>query len=323
MKKFLKPFDYLFVLRPVQFYAVWAVFLAGFFVQNKFGVAATQFSANSGVAEKGDGGLLLVGLCLTLLMGALFLMNQVMDRENNGKDKANLVAQGEVTPKVALIESGTLLLLALVSAFLVSPKAIFPFLVMAALAGYLYNFKPFIWKDKPPMSVAANVIGAFLIFALGWMIRGTVTFDSAVHSAPYLCFVASIYLYTTLSDPKGADTSPKSSLGKKIGFQNAVYLGIALQAVATVFGLFLKDETIFYAAFFAIPFSVWAAVKLKMEDVRRTVGYSILLLTLAVLIKYQIEFHSYVLFFGMAIFYFLAKAYYKFRFGLDYPRIGA
>lgn len=323
MKKFLKPFDYLFVLRPVQFYAVWAVFLAGFFVQNKFGVAATQFSANSGVVEMGDSGLLLVGLCLTLLMGAMFLLNQVMNREYSAKDQANLIAQGEITPQAALIEAGALLGLSLISAFMVSPKIVFPFVVMAALAGYLYNFKPFIWKDKPLMSLAANVIGAFLIFALGWMIRGAVTMATAVHAIPYLCLGASIYLYATLPDPKEAGAASKSLFGEKSGFEMSIYVGIALQVIATAFGFFLKDETIFYAAFFAIPFSVWAAVKLKMEDVRRTVGYSILLLTLAVLIKYQIEFHSYALFFGMVIFYFLAKAYYKFRFGLDYPRIGA
>lgn len=323
MKKLLKPFDYLFVLRPVQFYAVWAVFLAGFFAQNKFGVAAPQLDSSNSVMPVSDFGLIWIGLSLTVLMAAVFVINQIMSRDNGGKDKANLIAQGRVAPRVALIEAAVLLAVSLGAGFFFSLKVGLLLIAIAVLGGYVYNFKPFSWKDQPLLGLAVNLVGAFLIFGIGWVIRGTISTDTVVHAIPYLCMMAAIYLYTTLPDSKTAEASDQNSFGKKYGLPTTVYLGIALQVVATILGFFLNDETIFYSAFFAIPFSVWAAVKLKSEDVRRATGYSILLLTIAVLIKYQLQVGSYMLFFIMLGFYFFARFYYRFRFGLDYPRIGA
>ncbi len=323
MKKLLKPFDYLFVLRPVQFYAVWAVFLAGFFVQNKFGVAATPIDSSNSALPVNDSGLIWIGVSLTVLMAAVFVVNQIMSRHNGSKDKANLIAQGHVAPKVALIEAAILLLVSLGAGFLFSLKIGLLLVALAVVGGYFYNFRPFSWKDQPLLSLTANVVGAFLVFGIGWLIRGTISMNTVVHDTPKLSMLAAVYLYTTLPDSKSAEASEQNSFGKKYGIQTTVYLGLSLQVVATILGFLQNDETIFYSAFFAIPFSAWAAVKLKSEDVRRATGYSILLLTIAVLIQYQLQAGSYMLFFVMLGFYFFARFYYRFRFGLDYPRIGA
>jgi hypothetical protein len=323
MKKPLQPLDYLFVLRPVQFYAVWAVFLAGFFVQNRFGVAATHLDVSNTTSASSDGNLLWIGLSLTLLLGAVFVVNQIMSRDAASKDKANLIAQGNITPRVALIEAGILFVAALGAGFFLSPKIGLLMIATAIIGGFLYNFKPFNWKDQPLLSLAANVVGALLIFIAGWVIRGSISTDAVVHSLPYLSMAASIYLLTTVSDSKSKQADAPSSFAEKYGIPTTVYSGLALQVAATILGFVFADELIFYAAFFAVPFSAWAAVKLKTEDVRRAVGYSILLVTIAVLIKYQLFASSYSLFFIMLGFYFFSRFYYRFRFGLDYPRIGA
>ncbi|HEX9652776.1 MAG TPA: UbiA family prenyltransferase [bacterium] len=322
MKNLLKPLDYFFVMRPVQFYAVWAVFLAGFFVQNKFGVAATSVGVNHNAADVNEANLLWVGLGLTLLMAAVFVVHQVMARDNDTKDKANLVAQGNVTPRRALIESAILLVAGLTIGFVVSLKIGLLFLVLLFLTGLLYNFKPFRWKDKPLLSLTSSVLGALLIFGAGWIIRGAINFDTAIHALPYLCFVAALFSYTRLAEITDEEFRKKSP-AQKNEFQYTIYFGLTLQVAATVAGFLLKDEMIFYTAFFAIPFFGWAAAKMKMQDLHRAVGYSILLITLAVLIKFQVENGSLILFGVMAALYVTCRLYYRFRFGLDYPRIGA
>jgi len=129
-----------------------------------------------------------------------------------------------------------------------------------------------------------------------------------------------VYLCTTLPDVEGDASIQKVTFGVKYGLKTTVYAGLALVAAAVILGFVLDDELIFYAAFFSVPVSVWAALKLKLEDVRRAIKYSILLLAAAIAIKYKIELKSFFYFFLLVGVYLVSKFYYKFRFGIDYPR---
>ncbi|MFQ5771149.1 MAG: UbiA family prenyltransferase [bacterium] len=286
MKRLLKPFDYIFVLRPTLFFPVWTVFLAGFFVQQKFGVAATNSTINYTTANYQVKDFLVIGLLLTLLMGAVFILNQIRDRDTDHHNKKLfLIAHGHLTPKAAFIEAAVLLTLSIALAFKFSPMVGILFLVIFLVTGILYSFKPFSWKDKPISGLITNIFGAILIFGGGWIIYGSVTQEMLVHAFPYACAVAAVYLYTTLPDVAGDASFEKVTFGVKYGIKATVYLGLIFEILALVTALILNDEIIFYPAFFSLPFFIWTGIKLRKKDILRAIKYSILLLSLTICIK--------------------------------------
>jgi 1,4-dihydroxy-2-naphthoate octaprenyltransferase len=322
MKKILKFLDYIFVLRPTSFFSVWTIFLAGFFVQNKFGVAATPTMSTSALANGGQSDFLWVGLFLTLLIGAIFILNQIKDRSHEaGGDKPALIGQEHLTPKLAFFEAVILIVAAVAFGFFFSVNMGIVFLVILIFLGILYNFKPFAWKDKPILGLVANILFVFLLFNGGWIINGTPHPDMVLYAIPYLCAAAAVYLYSTLPTSKEDGQAEKVTFGVKYGFKMTVYVGCILISVSLISAYRLSDELIFYPAFFSLPFFVWTAVKLRMEDVYRAISFPIMLLTLTTCIKYKIEINSLVYFFIIVGLYFLCKAYYRFRFGMDYPRL--
>ncbi|MFQ5822441.1 MAG: UbiA family prenyltransferase [bacterium] len=316
MKRFLKPFDYIFVLRPTLFFPVWTVFLAGFFVQQKFSVAAINTTTNDVSTTYQDRDFLIVGLFLTLLMGAVFILNQIRDRfTDHQNQKLFLIANGYLTPKAAFIEALILIAAAVICAFLFSNIMGFLFLIILIVTGIFYSFEPFSWKDKPILGLFTNILGAVLIFGGGWIIDGSVSQKLLLHALPYACAVAAVYLFTTLPDLQGDASSEKVTFGVKYGFKATVYLGLFFEILALFSSFRLNDEIIFYPAFFSLPFFVWAVVKLKINDVIRVIKYSILFLSLTICIK----FHFY--FFILVGVYLISKIYYKLRFGIDYPNL--
>lgn len=318
MKRLLKLFDYLFVLRPVLFLPVWTVFLAGFFVQQDFGLAGTNADAAIHPPTAADTGFVWVALGITLLMGAAFILNQIQDRETDHENrKLFLIAHGHLTPKAAFIEAVILILASLVLGFLFSPLVGGLFFVILLVTGLLYSFRPFSWKDRPIWGLVANMLGTVLIFATGWLIDGGLNATLLKHALPYALAVGAVYLYTTLPDVEGDRSSNKVTFGVRYGFKVTVYAGVLLVVAAAAVGLALRDEVIFYPAFFSLPFYLWAAFKMEMDDVVRAVKYPILLLSLTVCVKWP-EY-----FFVLVGIYAISKIYYKFRFGLNYPSLSS
>ena len=328
MKQLFKPLDYFFVLRPTLFYPVWTVFLAGFFVQSKYGMAATNSASNHQFLDTNGIAFIWVGLFLTMLMGAVFILNQIMDRKTDNKNhKLFLIAHGHLTPKAAFIESAVLIVIAVIFAFIFSIKMGVLFLGILILTGWLYSFEPFKFKDRPLLGLVANGLGAFLIFFGGWIIRGVLTQESVIYSIPYVCSVAAVYLLTTLPDVEGDVSTQKLTFGVKFGVKKTVYFALIFEVVALVLSYRSNDELIFYPALFSLPFFIWASVTLKMTEVLRAVKYSILLLTFTICIKWVITYSNtafsfkYAYFFLLVGIYFLSKIYYKIRFGLSYPNL--
>lgn len=316
MKKLLKPFDYLFVLMPVHFFVVWSVFLAGFFVQSEFGVAATNVGMGNHTEFDMSKTILLIGAALTLLMGAIFIVHQIMDRNSEQKKRELfLITKGEITPRVALFESALFIVASLALGFFLSAEVGFIFIALLLLAGFLYNFQPFSWKDKPGMSLITNLGAAFLIFTTGWVIGGDFTVTLFMHAVPYLAMITAIYLFATLPEKK--EPSEEISAASR----TRLYIGLSFQVLALTVAYVLNDEVIFYPALFALPFYIWPAVYPAHAEIRRAVKYSIMLLILTICVKWIVVYSNYMLFFIVAGVYFGSKIYYKLRLGINYPSL--
>lgn len=312
MNRLLKPFDYVFVLRPTLFFPVWTVFLAGFFVQRKFGDP-----------DQGKD-FLIIGLLLTLLMGAVFILNQIRDRHTDQQNrKLFLIAHGHLTPKAALTEAIILITFSIGGAFGSSLHIGILFLIILLVTGIFYSFEPFSWKDKPITGLFANILGAFFIFGGGWIVRGSLTQEILVHAFPYACAVAAVYLYTTLLDVEGDASSEKVTFGVKYGLKATIYLGLFFEILALITAFRLNDEIIFYPAFFSLPVFIWAVVKLNIKDVIRAIKYPILLLSITIWIEWVVIYSEHVFLFIIVGVYITSKIYYKLRFGINYPSLTA
>jgi len=307
----IKYLDYIFVLRPTLFFPVWTVFLAGYHANTVFDPSRQQ------AASPINNPILVAGL-LTLLMGAVFIFNQLADIESDRKNqKLFFIADGIIEKTRAFIEAMILTCFSLAVIFILDYKLGLIFIVIFVVTGIMYNFKPFCWKDKPLLGIVVNFCGGWSVAASGWIAAGTSSWGFAIHAVPYASGLVAVYLLTTLPDIQGDETAGKITFGVKYGFQLTTYCAAAFELITVVISYLLKDYLLFLPALVALPLFIIAAVSQQMQDTFRAIKLTVLFASLAVCFKFPLYFLVII-----ATFYF-SKWYYRKRFDLDYPRFAA
>ena len=312
MKQLLKPLDYVFVLRPFFMYAVWALFLAGFYSQSKFSQNNPNEATNHSLFTNVDN-ILLVGIFLTCLMGAVFILNQIMDRDKKVTALPRLIATGFLTPKSAFIEAIVLVTPALIFGFYFSIWIGVLFLVILLFMGIFYNFAPFKWKDKPIVALLMSFLSSFLIFSIGWMLRGQFSINLAIQAIPYAFLIAATYLLFS-STESGEEASEQTTFAAKFGLQRTLVIALIFEIIALVSAFLLKEELAFYPALFSLAVFIWVLIKSNRTEIVRAVKYPVFLLAAAVCIKWLITHQGYNFFFFLVGVYLVSKLYYNFRF---------
>ena len=171
----IKILDYLFVLRPTLFFPVWTVFLAGYH--------ASLFFEPEKIALNSP---LVATILLTLLMGAVFIFNQITDIETDRKNqKLFFVANGIIKKKVARAEAIGLTFFPIAVSLILSFKLGIIFALIFCFTGILYSFKPFSWKDKPVLGVINNFLGGWAVAAGGWIAAGASNWKFVIYAIPY------------------------------------------------------------------------------------------------------------------------------------------
>lgn len=323
MKQLLKPFDYFFILKPIMFFPVWVLFLSGYYVQNKTEpYLHSEGNISNGVAAFGEDRLIWLGLAVTILMGAIFVLNQVMERKSSeAKSKFTFIAPEMLTPKSAFIESSILIVLTLCFSFFFFWKIGVLAFIILLLLGYLFNFSPFAWKDKLILALLAKLVTAFLLFGGGWFFNGRLSSALVIQASPYLCFFLSLLLFEAVENSPSDDSQGKSAFAEKFGFSTTLFVAVVLTVVSIAIAFILKDELIFYPALFALPFFLWAAISAKNCEVERSLKYAMVFLIIAISFKWGILFKNYFFIGTVATIYFSAKIYYRLRFGVNYPTL--
>lgn len=311
----MKYLDYIFVLRPTLFFPVWTVFLAGYHANLLFD-PKNNLAGSETIATMNNP--ILAAVLLTLLMGAVFIFNQIADIQSDKKNqKLFFLANGIIKKNAAVLEGVLLTIISIGAAFLLDYKLGCIFITVFILTGIIYNFKPFIWKDKPILGIVVNFGGGWSVAACGWIAAGTSSWWFMVYAIPYAIGLVAVYLLTTLPDIDGDKATSKITFGVKYGQQATTYLAVAFEFAAVVFSYLLKDYILFLPALVSFPLFFIAAVSQKMEDIFRAIKFTVLLASLAVCVKYPIYFLVI-----LGTFYF-SKWYYRRRFGLEYPRFAA
>jgi 4-hydroxybenzoate polyprenyltransferase len=253
--------------------------------------------------------------CLSLVMAGVYILNQMQDIET---DRANhklfLLSDGIISPRHAGREAGFLVLLGACAGFIIDLYLGLGLIILFVLAGWLYNFSPFKWKDRPLMGLFTNGAGGMLIYLLGWKAGGGVPWIP-VRALAYLMAGVSVFLNTTLPDRVGDEKTGKITFVVQYGIAATAWWAFITEAAAVVLALLTRDWLLFIPGAVSMPLFVMAVVRRTEKDVVRATKCSILALVLAVCVVFP--WYAILILF---IFIF-TKWYYKRRFNFDYPSL--
>ncbi|MDZ7373260.1 MAG: UbiA family prenyltransferase [candidate division KSB1 bacterium] len=305
MGRTIRYLDYLFVLRPTLFFAVWTVFLCGLWAAKTFGQAKEPVA---------PGQVWQLALAISLTMGSVFVVNQLQDVETDlANDKLYLIARKEIPARHAQIEALLLLILGLLLAAGVSLLACALCFLLFAVGGFAYSFEPLAWKNHPLLGMAVNGLGALLIFASGWLAGGELQPRLLRFALPYVLAVLAVYLLTTIPDEPGDRQSGKVTFVIRYGLRATTLWAAMAVGASLLVGSVNRDPVIALPALGALPLFGLAAKRLGLGDIFRAIKFGILFQALAVCVVFPLFL---VL---LAIVFFGSKLYYRGRFGVDYP----
>jgi 4-hydroxybenzoate polyprenyltransferase len=305
VKKGVELLDYFFLLRPTLFFPVWTYFLAGQHGGAQLGTGTAEFfHAVPSVW---------ILSAVTLLMGSVFILNQIQDVETDRMNgKQFLLVSGVISGRNAMIEAVVLCLLGLGLAFWTDLLLGIGFLTLFLLGGILYNYPPAIWKNHPILGMAVNVVGGMLIFDAGWVAGGG---DQAIppQVIAYGLGATAVFLNTTLPDMKGDAKTGKITFGVRYGIGKTAVWALAFESFTVVLSWALREWYLFVPSALVLPLFVYAAARRRLSDTVRATKFSVLALAGSVCIQFPFYL---ALIFGV---FFLSRWYYKKRFRFDYP----
>ncbi len=306
----LKSLDYFFVLRPMLFFPGWITLLAGYFIRQRQTLVFTPAQ----ISHLDFGAIALLLILFALAMGASFLLNQLQDVES---DKANeklfIVSEGHISQRAVLWEIILLSLLALILAWFLSTPHFMLTAGFIVLTGYLYNYPPFVLKDKPLGSLAANGLMGWFAFALGWAAVNPLSLAVVTDALPYVFLNTALYFFTTLPDMEGDRLSKKRTIAVLKGAGFVIRLAFVLLIFSLVSAWWLKDYTLLLIAGLSAPFFTWAQWSGTVSDAVRTTKFTILFF--AMVICFKLPFFFILMVTG----FYATRWYFKRRFNFDYP----
>lgn len=298
-------FDYLFLVRPVLLYPIWIFYLAGVWSVDPFppfkSLGWLSFSQ------------WIIFLAVTFIMAAVYVLNQIQDIETDRiNDKKFLIATGHVSVKSAYIEAVILALTGSILTVFVDFLITFLLLILFLVAGILYNYSPFRWKDKPVAGLLTNGLGGILIFLTGWASQS----DSVIHPLRILLFGLAgmaVTLNTTLPDMEGDRKSGKITFAVRYGIRTTCNWAFVFELGTVLLSYVSKEWLLFFPAVAAFPFFTIAVIKQELKYILIATRMSVLGFALAVCLCFPwFIILVVVVFFG-------TKLYYAKRFQFNYP----
>jgi 4-hydroxybenzoate polyprenyltransferase len=307
--KLIAVFDHLFLLRPILFVPLWALTLAGYYWAGAEG-GTYRF------AWLPRGRLLLSLLVYSLLMGSVYILNQITDRDTDRLNKKlYLLGEGYVSLQAAWIEAFLLVLAALSLSLLLAP-AYRLFLLLSLGLGILYSAPLFKFKGRPFLDILSNGLGyGCLAFMTGWLTQGEYRGEHLLKSLPYVLAVAAVFINTTVPDIAGDKKTGNITTGVFLGIRGTTLLALLAILGAVVASVLFGDWLCLIASGVATPLFAWAAIRgrVKPAMVAYQLGGGMLVLILCVLFPWFLAL--------LLLTFATLWVYHKLRFGLSYPAL--
>ena len=207
-------FDYFFVLRPLILIPVWNFLLIGSYLSRGKG----DFSPE-----------IILGLIIyTFVMGGVYILNQITDRETDRVNKKLfLISEGYIPLKYAYIE----MILFWVIGVILSLKfglTFFLFIVLSLILGIFYSLSPVKLKGKPILDTLSNGVGYGMInFGVGWLLLRSFEWTMFYLFFPYFLSICAVFINTTIIDMEGDRKAKDFTTALFLG-QNIAYIVSAI-----------------------------------------------------------------------------------------------
>ncbi|RKZ26370.1 hypothetical protein DRQ20_03110 [bacterium] len=290
--------DYIFLIRPTLLVPVWTFFLIGY--------------ARGG----GEGRFFLSIFAYSLLMGGVYILNQIVDRETDRiNKKLFLLSEGIIPLKHAWCEMIVLFVASLTLSFLFPvPYRIFFFI--SFIFGILYSAPPARFKGRPLLDLFSNAFGyGVLNFGIGYLTSGEFTWKIFLYSLPYFFAVGGVFINTTIPDIPGDREAGEITTGVWLGEKKCLFLSTIFIFISLVLSIILKDILCLIAASVSLPLFLYALLRPSRKSVLISIRIGAPILTLAVCFLYPLFFPV------LLLLYLSMRIYYKKRFNYDYPTL--
>jgi hypothetical protein len=297
-KKIVPFLDYLFLIRPTYFFAIWIVFSAGMyssqFIHDSNLIWGLQLSLNSI--------LLIIGL--TSFCSACFINWQLHSESYYPLQKKIILLNEKINFQNAKIIQFSLFI---IGSLLIgiSNFIMLPFLVLI-----LYFCTSIINKNQLEPNLVTMTALSLFIYLMGFthihfLVSNEFDFQNLQIILSYLFFAIIVVLLIQ----KGKD----SKRGANLSLIN--FILIILCVLAGVNGFILDDPIASTASITIFPFLIMILIRNSHIDLLRAIRYSLLILAVFLFSTYP-QF----IWFSFGI-YFLSKYYYWHRFDFHYPKI--
>ncbi|NNE09946.1 MAG: UbiA family prenyltransferase [Gemmatimonadetes bacterium] len=302
----MKLLDLFFLLRPIVLIPSWAFLLAG----------VLRASESSGQVPPPLGELWLPLLLFTMSLAGSYVVNQIYDADSDRENgKLFLISEGHVTTGAAWIMA-IALLAGSVAGSLVFDRTVLPWTLLAAVIGLLYSADPARLKARPLLDLLANATGYGLVaFLFGYSRVAPVSPDTLVLSVPYMLLVAAVFVHTTVVDRPGDEKAGLRTTAVLLGDRNTSWFGLALLAGALGAGWTLGEPYPAVAAFGAIAFFLLSVIDPGVKGSTLSYQWGSLVFVILIIIRMPL--------FGalLVLLVLLTRLYYRFRFGMKYPKL--
>lgn len=295
-------FDHIFLLRPTLWIPVWVFFLLG----HCRGADANFWTVEFWTAF----------LLYTILMGGVYVINQIVDIESDRiNKKLYLLPEGYIKVSHAWIEVGTLFALAWILAIPFT-KEFKIILLLSMILGILYSVPPFKFKGRPIFDLLSNSSGyGMLAFSLGWVTGAPFSKLTIIYSLPYFFAVGAVFINTTIPDIEGDKRTNEITTGIFLGESKSYWVSTAFIFISLGLSIWVKDWICGIAAGCAVPLFLVAAIRQNLRWCFISIRVSAPILAILVGIKFW-------WFIPLLLIIFLSmRIYYKYRFNITYPKI--
>ncbi|GAB4321347.1 MAG: hypothetical protein Kow0074_12260 [Candidatus Zixiibacteriota bacterium] len=295
--------DYLFFTRPVLMPPVWTIALLGVATAPDHSHPWWEWAA--------------FVVQLWCLFGAVYTLNQICDVESDRINrKLFFLPESLISIRAAWSFTVALNLVALVLGLLFT--GIYVALTAGImLLGVAYSAGRHPWKNHPLLGFLANTVAhGMIVYVMGITFAGVYSAEAWVPAFAYACAVGAVYLATTVADIPGDQQSGKRTIGVWAGGRITMLLAAVLVGVAVILAMWQDQVVLALASLVSLPVFAWGAQSDSLRRAPRVAITGVATLTLGASVYFPVYLGL------MIIGFFLARAFFRWRFGMAYPNFG-
>lgn len=315
----LKALDSFFLLRIPLLVPVWTILLLGWITGNPNAAIWGLGGGDSGGAAY----LWPAVIGFSLVVASIYVVNQIVDIESDRiNHKLFLLPHGIVSVRTAWLLASLCLVVGMGIGWVLGMGMVVIF-VVSILLGVAYNLPPASLKNRAVGGVAANSLGhGMLTYLVGWYAaKQGVACDWPLLKVGLISSLSpafangAVFLATTIPDAQGDSATGKQTFCVRYG-KRATAITAALFCVAALGTALLMEHNrmvMVVPSAVSLMLFLWLAVSSRREVAFQAFRWPVLLLSLAVFIMVPV--------YGvmLACTFLASRAYYRHRFGIDYP----